>query len=602
MILNNRTIGAIAICGTLLAASNLYAQSSSTLDALNRLKASEAARRGTGARPGATPSAPTPSRPSANTQPASRPAPRPAPMQREVRDPKAGIEEVKRVRPELKKLSDIETKLSAKSQENYDELQMMIYNAVYDDKADIEKLTVLRSLENEIEKKFPLVPSQPLVEKTVEELNETAKLKTKEKYPETVKSLTERAAKEAVAKYPMDAVRTKVTLNYRNGPQMFSVTGTLYKITPKNILVGDTTVTFIDMDDETKSRFDKEMNTKLRNDYVQAKTDAYKKLRSDYALKIREELKTKQHLENEKNGYIYLEGDMRWTTAKALAQPIIEAEQKKLAKYKEYLAKVEAAEKAELDRIAAENEAAAAAAAADGRGAEIKVSVTDELYQKILAEATKKLNAVNSKYSGIDADQGYKNAFWGAKRSEVHTLLSREPEFKHMRGQIGSDVITMPEGEKPEVVELLYKDGLLYKTSITMGKLSQAEFDAYRNTIHGKNGRSDEENADPSAPLFKQIIAGEYKQEKPEAEEDTEAEKPEEETRELTDAQKIARALSTRTTQDDTPVAATYEDYTFTWTGKASKGVLTFSYDTTNKVYAKVMFVKEFNPAKAVKP
>lgn len=581
MLFSVRQLQAAAFLAAFMFSGTVLAQTRSADDIAKMLKAREAQRRGGAPSPSSTPSTPsTPTRPAPSVprQPST-----PRPMQPVTTSPtntESTIEEFKRVRPELRKLSEISTALSETSQDRYDTIQMIIYNTIYDDNADIEKISVVKSIYDKIEKTVPVTPTEALQDMTIEELGKQAKRKTVEKYPESVKSLEDRTAKEAAAKYPMEKLRNKVSVSYKRGSQYYTVNDVLYRINPTNILVGDSTISFIDMPDEVRSRFDKDANEKLRNEMVKAKSAEYDKLRKDYAVKMFDELKKQQHALNEKNGYIFIESTNRWLAAKTLADTIIEAEQKKMKKYKEYLAKVAEAQKVEKERIAAE---AAARNATFEHDEEIKVDVSEETYKDVVELAHKQFNKVNSTLSGIDADQGYKLAFWGAKRIDVHTLLSREPEFQFMQGRLGSDIIIMEEGRKPQSIELFYKDGKLYSTKVIMGNLSKNEFDNYKNSIHNKSGRSDEENEKPEEPIFKQILTGDYVQEHETPEETTEEEaKPD-----------IPAALRGRMGSQANTDVNKMPLYIFHWTGKTSKAVLEFRYDATSGKYYDVVLTKE---------
>ena len=555
------------------------------------------------------------------------------------------------------------------SDERIDTIKSTIAKSVMN-KEDLTNSAVIQSIYDKIGAEMPLTPKESIVEVDLKELNAKALVKAQKKFKDDPEKLKAKFAAEAEKMYPMAKLRDKVTVPYRFG----SVSGILYKINSNNILVNNTTIPFIDMEKQTRSRFDKQFNEALRAKYMQ---DCEVKFRSDferYKQKVFEDLLTNANAENEKNGYIFLKRREIWKTAKEITAIELEPEIERYRKAKEKQerqrrkreakekAAREAKEKAEAEAKAAEQQqqekktdesngksalaqnltGALPIAPDEGKMAEnfdpqdifnsenpsdapqtdeggnfialtpeqlaalSRPRVNETTYKTLMAKIEKKLEEINSKYYGIDADQGFKKALWGFSATDVYYALSKEPDAPFIKPSINVDYIQYPEGSRPQKVYLHYYLGQLYRVQTFLGNLKQHEFNLYKNSLQQKYGESDTQSkmgndvflrlADGSLspagmPPFVRITpegSDEYKS--------NESKQP---------------APAPQKTDDQTaagntaPAAGAQQEsgnrFHFVWEGRLSRGVLSFRYDPQTQIYSNVIFEKVYLPERLKK-
>lgn len=218
------------------------------------------------------------------------------------------------------------------SQERIDTINRIISGYVKD-KQNMADPTVHNSILAEIGNEMTLKPEAEIVQGDYKKLNAQAEKQTLKKFGKDLVALEKQYTQEADAMYPMAKLRDRVSFRYRRGPLYMNVSGILYAIKKNNILVENTTVSFIDMDDQTRSRFDAELNETLRKKYVSDKLQEYRKEFSVLQQKIFDHLLKKQISQNEKNGYIYVAKTEQWKTAREIAQQRLNAEAEAYRKY-----------------------------------------------------------------------------------------------------------------------------------------------------------------------------------------------------------------------------------------------------------------------------
>ena len=539
-----------------------------------------------------------------------------------------------------------------------------------DNKEDLTNSAVIQSIYDKIAAEMPLAPEQPLVQVDLKELNAKAFAKAKKKFRTDPEKLKAKFAAEAEIRYPMAKLRDKVTVDYKRG----SVTGTLSRITSSNILVNNTTVSFIDMDKETRSRFDSQFNEDLRTRYVQERLNEFKLEFTRYQQKIFEALLVKANGENEQKGYIFVKREMRWMTAKEIAAAKLAPEIKRYKKAKEKerrkreakeKAEREAREKAEADARTTEQQppdktpdstgdqptatppaqdpttTPPPVTSADGKTAEnfdpqdifdsgnsseatqtddggnfialtpeelAKLSrprVNEARYKDLMAEIDKKLEEINAKYFGIDADQGFKKALWGFSATDVFYALSKEPDALFIENSINIDYINYPKGSRPQRIFLHYYFGQLYRVETFLGDLKQNEFNIYKNSLQQKYGESDTQRkmgddvflrlaegtlSPADLPAFVRINPDEGE------EGSGEAGKPAPQG-----ADQAAPPAPDANAQQGQASTTTNNRFYFVWEGKLSRGILSFRYDPETQMYKNVIFEKVYLPKRLKK-
>lgn len=536
------------------------------------------------------------------------------------------------------------------------------------DKEDLTNSAVIQSIYDRISAEMPLSPKKPIVQVDLKELNARAYEEAQKKFKTHSGALKEEYAAEAAEKYPMNKLRDKVTVVYKRGV----VTGTLYKINASSILVNNTTISFIDMDRQTRSRFDAQFNKDLRARYIQSRCNEFHLEFAKYQQSIFEELLTTAKGENEQNGYIYLKRREIWKTAKEIAAAELEPEIERYKTYKEKQERIrrkreakekaarEAREKAEAEAKAAEqkqkeNEAdgtggqsalaqnstgALPVAPDEGKMAEnidpqdifntesasgtpqtdeggnfialtpeqlaalSRPRVNETTYKALMAKIEEKQEEINSKYFGIDADQGFKKALWGFSATEVYYALSKETDAAFIKPSINIDYIIYPEGSRPQKIYLHYYFGQLYRVETFLGNLKQSEFNIYKNSLQQKYGESDTQRK-MGDDVFLRLAEGTLSpNDLPpyvEASPEEKAENAVQQNAADPTNGKNENSGGGASAEADSQTRASNKYFIFVWEGKLSRGVLSFLYDPQTQIYSSVVFEKIYLPLRLKK-
>ena len=546
------------------------------------------------------------------------------------------------------------------SDSRIDTIKSIIARSV-ENREDLTNEAVIQAIYDRIEAEMPLTPTEPKVQIDMKELNAQAYVRAKKKFKIDPEKLRAQFVAEADAKYPMCTLRERVTVVYKRG----RVSGTLYRINRNNILVNSTTISFIDMDKQTRSYFDAQFNKELKEQYVQERLQASNQEFVRYQQKVFEELLATANGENEKNGYIFLKRGEKWVSAKDVAVAELKPEIDRYKKHKEKQERArrrrEAREKAEAEAKAASEQKANGAEGSDaqsgsaaanpnipappvapeeGKQAEnvdpqdifntenpsnepptddggnfialtpeqlaaLSRPRVNETTYKILMEKIEKMQAeINSKYFGIDADQGFKKALWGFSATDVFYALSKETDSAFIKPSINIDYIIYPKGSRPQRIYLHYYFGQLYRVETFLGNLKQHEFNIYKNSLQQKYGESDTQRI-MGDDVFLRLAEGTLQPENlpPYVEaspEETGMEKEEE-------AKANAAAAQNAPAEGGAPEAAAQQPqegvklFYFVWEGKLSRGVLSFHYDPQTKIYKNVVFEKIYLPLRLKK-
>lgn len=529
-----------------------------------------------------------------------------------------------------------------------------------ENKDDLTNEAVIQSIYDKIGAEMPLKPSEPEVQVDLKKLNAKAYSRTKKKFKADPEKRKAHFIAEAEAKYPLHKLRDKVTVAFKRG----TITGTLYKIGRSNILVNNTTISFIDMDRATRSRFDAQLNEALREQYIQECVNESNQEFIRYQQSVFEDLLASANSENEKNGYIFMKRGEKWITAKDLAAAELKPEIERYKKYKEKQERArrrrEAREKAEAEARDAEAKAAEqrekGADGSDGQGGSVaqtsdptlpgspdegktpetgnpqdifntetpsdetltddggnfialtpeqlaalsRPKVNETTYKILMEKIEKMQEEINSKYFGIDADQGFKKALWGFSATDVFYALSKETDAAFIKPSINIDYIIYPKGSRPQKIYLHYYLGQLYRVKTFLGDLKQHEFNIYKNSLHQKYGKSDTQRI-MGDDVFLRLAEGSLLPENlPPYVEAT----PDETGMEKEDAAKAG--ASQPPPEGGNPEAAPQQAsavnlFHFVWEGKLSRGVLSFHYDPQTKIYTNVIFEKIYLPLRLKK-
>jgi len=402
----------------------------------------------------------------------------------------------------------------------------------YASSEDLTDPAIVRAINADIEKHMTLVPSVPLENPNLQELNKQAKDVVDLEFGVDDKKARELLSADAEKEIPLYKVGDKVVVNYNMGPKHFSVKGTLYRVGDKAITVEDKIINLVDLNDETRAKFDPQRNKYMRGQFVEKRLQMIAREKNDKLNSIYDKLKGEIFKRNETAGYIYDPQTGEWSTAQELA--------------KNYIARV-AREKARQPRprnSAQTNKPDDEFDEFEGNGQDnVPVTNTDAgtkpdaaqtatvipvndaikivdnaesqaKYEAVIAKAENQQKDANENYAGIDADCGYKKACWGFNIADTRYALWHEPEFPHIEPALGRDVITFPpEGldvgiaGEPNSIDLVYVSNSLSKVVYMMKDCSRQDFIRFKDALTEQYGHAAEDKGGNSA-AFTNIFTG----------------------------------------------------------------------------------------------
>ena len=533
------------------------------------------------------------------------------------------------------------------SQEQIDYIKSVV-DRYADNKENMTDDRVKAAIRKEVSDKLILKPTQRVQDANLKALNERARQIVVKKNTVDVKAVKAKLQQEAEEQYPMYKLRDQVSVRVKRRNIITNVRGTYYRITQENVLIGNSTVLLRDLDELTRSKFDKELNQRLKEQYVAKGLAEIRRGQMNEQQRIFRQLLATQNHTNEKNGYVYLERDNRWVTAEQILNYYLREQERVYRENKEKEARLLAEKRkkeAELAQQRAEeqrqyeNESARAAATAEAakkeeeaekkkaarrtpEGAAMdmfaggdasaipqdtggnfiamspqdladamrKRPVNEDAYKELMARADAQIREIGEHYWGIDADQGYKKALWGFSETDVYYALSKEKEIAFLeKYTINRNDIIFPAGSRPSRVYLYYFFGKLNELRIIMGSLKEREFKIFTDSLAAKYGNSNTQNKFGKEDIFYQIRKGTLSHDRlpvilSEAEQKAYTE------------QGAAQEAQRQNTSFIVSASSSAIPYVIVWEGRISRGVLTFNYDVASGVYSNVIFHKKCFP------
>ena len=516
-----------------------------------------------------------------------------------------------------------------------------------DNKENMTDERVKTSIRKEVGEKLILKPTQRMLDANLKALNEQARQIVAKKNTIDLDAVKAKLQREAEAQYTMYKLRDQVSVRVKRRNIISNVRGIYYRITQENVLIGNTTVLLRDLDELTRSKFDKELNQYLKNQYVMKGIAGIQRGQMDEQQQVFRQLLAAQNRANEKNGYVYVDRENRWVTAEQILNNYLREQERiyrenkakearllaEKRKKEAELAQQRAEEQRQYENETAKAQAAAAAqnetdvekkksrrrtpegAAMDmfagGESAEIpqdtggsfiamspqdlaeamrKRLVNEDAYKKLLERVDAQNREIGEYYWGIDADQGYKKALWGFSETDVYYALSKEKEIAFLTTTtLNRHDIVFPEKSRPARIYLYYFFGKLNELRIFMGSLKEREFKIFTDSLSAKYGNSDTQNKFGKDDIFHQIRRGALTQDRlpvilPEAEQKTYTEQGA-----AQDAKRQDKSFFVAAGSSAVP-------FVIVWEGKISRGVLTFNYDAASGMYSNVVFHKKCFP------
>lgn len=187
----------------------------------------------------------------------------------------------------------------------------------YDEHKDLENEAVVSDLRRDIQAFVPISPEKKADTRSLITIKNSLKGQVDKEFADLNK-LKMAAAAEAEKKYPLAKPNQEVKVFYKRGRRIYSVSGRFYGYGygGKTIKLNSNTISVFDLLPESKSLFDKKINHNAREQYVNEKLRDYNRQRMYYSEKLFAQEYAKIRKENEKLGYIFMNGE--WVTADAV--------------------------------------------------------------------------------------------------------------------------------------------------------------------------------------------------------------------------------------------------------------------------------------------
>ena len=336
---------------------------------------------------------------------------------------------------------------------------------------------------------------------------------------------------DAEREIPLYKVGDKVVVNYNMGPKHYSVSGKLYRVADNAITVEDKIINLIDLNDETRAKFDPQKNKYMRTQYVDKRLQMLAREKNDKLNSIFDKLKGEIFKRNEAAGYIYDPQTGEWSTAQELAKNYIARVAKDKARQPKPKTTAQTSKPDDFEDFP-EDEGQNTAPAntdigtkPDATQAVTIIPVNDAIklednaesqakYEAVIAKAENLQKDANENYAGIDADCGYKKACWGFTIADTRYALWHEPEFPHIEPALGRDVINFPpEGldvgiaGEPNSIDLVYVSNSLSKVVYMMKDCSRQDFIRFKDALTEQYGHAAEDKGG-NAAAFTNIFTG----------------------------------------------------------------------------------------------
>lgn len=396
---------------------------------------------------------------------------------------------------------------------------------------DLTDPATVRAINADIEKHMTLIPSVPLENPDLQELNRRAKDLVDLEFGVDDKKARELLSADAEKEIPLYKVGDKVVVNYNMGPKHFSVKGTLYRVGDKAITVEDKIINLVDLNDETRAKFDPQRNKYMRTQFIEKRLQMIAREKNDKLNAIYDRLKGEIFKRNETAGYIYDPQTGEWANAQMISKNYIDRLVKDKAKQPKPKTTAQTRPDDGFDDFEDNGQNTSAADTADSgtkpdaaqTAAVIPVNDAIKLadnaesrakYEAVIAKAENQQKDANENYAGIDADCGYKKACWGFNIADTRYALWHEPEFPHITPALGRDVINFPpEGldvgiaGEPGTIELVYVSNSLSKVVYMMKDCSRQDFIRFKDSLTEQYGPAAEERG-ANAAAFANIFTG----------------------------------------------------------------------------------------------
>lgn len=157
----------------------------------------------------------------------------------------------------------------------------------------------------------------------VSKLMNQAKKMADEKFPDSNEILTKQYTKEADELFKPLEINSTVTIEYKQGPFLKTVSGKYYGLTPSGnaIKIGNSVIPIFDMSDNDKFKFDETILYYKKKNYISENIEKYNDEKQLFKEKYTKTALDALVDKNESNGYIYIWNE--WRTPDDVADKII---------------------------------------------------------------------------------------------------------------------------------------------------------------------------------------------------------------------------------------------------------------------------------------
>jgi len=201
-------------------------------------------------------------------------------------------------------------------------IEQIVYSFVSNG-SDLKDEQTKELIVKKVKDEFPLTAARSPKELNIGRLRKSALKQANKKYPLTEEELKEQYQKRAEDLYQALPLNSTVTITYKQGLSLKTITGRYFGLTYYNdgVKIENTIIPIFDMSDSDKSKFDTKLRDLRKKQYVQNQIETYQEEKKSFADSIIREKAEEVVKTNEKNGFI--NAWSKWRTPEDVTNIII---------------------------------------------------------------------------------------------------------------------------------------------------------------------------------------------------------------------------------------------------------------------------------------
>ena len=367
------------------------------------------------------------------------------------------------------------------------------------DGLDLKDKDVVNTILKDVSEVCRLKPGAKKSEKTTQDIGKIVRETVTRKFPDSYEILKKNAEAEAEKTFVMSKILDYVSIKYFKGEKTHEAEGCFfsYGSAGNSINIGGNVIAIYDLSPEDRIRFDEGYRNQKKESFVQTKIRDYYSEKNYYSIQVYNEVRDAVTKENEDNGYIFYLND--WRNPDEVTHSLI----------KEILSPT-----ADPEKITPPTKTAVAASAGGtvpGSPGIPQSSATEDPKSLVPAKedpaiakkreeikkvAEEKQREISTKNAGIDAEQGFEQAYWGMKKDEFALLYP-----KYSTELASGDVETVSYEKGPlSKLEIHFMSDRLYKVVYEFRIGPEEAMIALGRKIRDKYGLTDQEKLDAADP------------------------------------------------------------------------------------------------------